>query len=845
MEPFNLTPDPKVLIALTRTPMQPMDALCELIDNAIDSFEAAELKGISIDKRSIYIDLPSNSDLKDGLGRVTIRDNGAGMDEAQAEAALRAGYTGNNAYDSLGLFGMGFNISTGKFGLKTTLITVPTGRPKAVSVVIDLESIRKSKSYLVMPKLITPPSGFTRGTIVEISDWWANGTPNADFCKKLVQYGMPTVRREIGRRYATILRRSEKGAISIYVNGEICKPFEHCIWSETRFVTHRSLGQIHAQIRFDQVIGQHVRCTQCTAIVQEGKRECPGCGASGGLRSIQERVTGWLGIQRFDSTSEYGVDLVRKGRTIRIGEKAAFFEFTDELKRIIRDYPIDSQYGRIVGEIHMDHVPVDFLKQDFQRSSPEWQRALEFIRGNTSLQPEQPNASLNKSPLFKLYQGYRRVRYFGKQHMYMGYYDSTERKAKRISRDIEKDYYEKFLNREPGYFDDEKWWELVESADRPPIPEMVICPSCRVENEKDADQCSACGNILKAKACINSACGKSIPFSAHSCPFCSESQILHLETPWHCEVCGSDNSPTINLCSTCGNKQGTPNPVSRDALISNSDKFDELSINGCNIKLADGTNSSAMDISVYASRVPLKPYGARDSIPAICLRTEASHEIYLDFSHAEFGRFGITPESIVAYEAGIVIHLENSRLISAYPNIHTVHNIAWQFLYKYYVTRLEDSSETVREDSHALFSSIRERIAKSFTGRFEEAYQTLSEVQVGNMVRNLQHSGRDISHLLEMKACGDFLLFIDESAIVDLFREFPDLFFDGAVWIDRISGLQELPSNVLKDVRERTIMEFKNCLEDVVSFLQTSRTSQARIKRCRFSLDILEKALAD
>jgi hypothetical protein len=429
--------------------------------------------------------------------------------------------------------------------------------------------------------------------------------------------------------------------------------------------------------------------------------------------------------------------------------------------------------------------------------------------------------------------------------MYMGYYDSTEAKAKRISRDIENEYYQKFLNREPGYFDDEKWWELVETADRPPIPEMVICSSCRVENEKEADQCSACGNILKAKTCINSACAKSIPFSAHSCPFCSESQSLHLETTWHCDVCRSDNSPTIDLCSTCGNKQGTPNPVSRDALLSNSDKMDDLSINGCNIKLADGMNSSPMDISVYASRVPLRPYGATNTLPAICLRTEASHEIYLDLSHAEFSRFGIAPESIVAHEASIVIHLENSRLISQYPNIHTIHNIAWQFLYKYYATRLEDSSETVREDSHALFSSIRERIAKSFAGKFEEAYQTLSEAQVGVMVRNMQHSGRDISHLLGMKACGDFLLYIDETAIADLFREVPDLFFDGAVWNDRISGLQELPSNVIKEVRERTILEFKNCLEDVVSFFQTSRPSQARIKRCRFSLEILERALAN
>jgi hypothetical protein len=73
----------------------------------------------------------------------------------------------------------------------------------------------------------------------------------------------------------------------------------------------------------------------------------------------------------------------------------AFFEFTDELKRVIKDYPIDSPYGRIIGEVHLDHAPVDFLKQDFQRSSPEWQRAISFLRGDSSLQPTQPGAESN------------------------------------------------------------------------------------------------------------------------------------------------------------------------------------------------------------------------------------------------------------------------------------------------------------------------------------------------------------------------------------------------------------------------------------------------------------------
>jgi hypothetical protein len=191
-------------------------------------------------------------------------------------------------------------------------------------------------------------------------------------------------------------------------------------------------------------------------------------------------VSGWLGIQRFDHETEFGVDLIRNGRAIRVWEKAAFFEYTDELKQTTKDYPIDGVFGRIVGEICINHVPVDFLKQDFQRSSAEWQRAMQYLRGDSSLQPKKDGASQNQSPMFRLYQGYRRVRDIGRKDMYMGFW--TADGPRRISRDVEKELYARFRNREPGYFDDTEWWKLVEQADQPPLEEFVQCPACLADN---------------------------------------------------------------------------------------------------------------------------------------------------------------------------------------------------------------------------------------------------------------------------------------------------------------------------------------------------------------------------
>src|SRR5262245_46452362 len=139
METFDLTPDPKVLIALTHTPMQPLDALCELIDNAIDSFQVARLQGNPVKDPLVVIDLPKPSELSKNVGSLRIRDNGTGLNRDVAEMAIRAGFSGNNPYDSLGLFGMGFNISSGKLGRVTRFLTTRREEKKAIEVVIDLE----------------------------------------------------------------------------------------------------------------------------------------------------------------------------------------------------------------------------------------------------------------------------------------------------------------------------------------------------------------------------------------------------------------------------------------------------------------------------------------------------------------------------------------------------------------------------------------------------------------------------------------------------------------------------------------------------------------------------------
>ena len=166
---LNLTPDTKVLIALTHTDIKPLDALCELIDNAIDSFASAKLQGINILNPCVRIDLPSLKEVNNDEGIVRISDNGPGLTMDSAEKALRAGFSGNNPYDTLGLFGMGFNISTGKIGSVTKFYSAREDSEKALEVTIDLNKINASKDYNVVAYYVEKGK-LSHGTIIEISN---------------------------------------------------------------------------------------------------------------------------------------------------------------------------------------------------------------------------------------------------------------------------------------------------------------------------------------------------------------------------------------------------------------------------------------------------------------------------------------------------------------------------------------------------------------------------------------------------------------------------------------------------------------------------------------------------
>jgi len=841
---FDFTPDPKVLLALTRTPMQPLDALCELIDNAIDSFAIAKLQGIVIDNPLILIDLPTRKQLSSGAGVVRIRDNGPGMKAEDAEKAIKAGFSGNNPYDTLGLFGMGFNISTGKLGNTTTFMTARKDSGKYIRTVIDLNKINAAKSYSLEAQEIDKGDSVfpmdSQGTVIEVSNWWPVGDANNGFVDKLIQYGMPKVRAEIGRRYATILREAN---VRIMINGEKCEPFEHCVWDEKRSVTKNG-DSIPAKIYIDKVLGSSKRCTKCTAIIPSDTSTCPACGNTG-YRTIDEHVRGWIGIQRYDHATDYGIDLIRNGRAIRKAEKQAFFEFVDDFGNVTKDYPNDSQYGRIIGEIHIDHVPVDFMKTDFQRSSAEWIRAMSYLRGDSSLQPKQPGADKNKSVVFRLYQGYRRVRNFGKGDMYMGIWDPASKKATRISREVEEEYLEKFRQKLPGYYDDSEWWKLVESADQPPVDELIECEECGAQNLKEADCCSVCGAVIRGKECVSETCKKIIPLSAEICPHCGTNQIPVVVEPWICQVCHTKNIATETSCTACKNPRGTKDPLSKDVLLSSSDKIDSLSEANLSISMADGKKNAALSFDVYTTHNPIVAPITNEELPLRIFKDIGKITIFINKHHPLFTKCHVAPEQIIASEVAMYLYDERQNLAN-YAQ-HNLSNITWAIVKNLWLSSLETNVDIVYSKAIEILDAIREHIAKKLKVDAAQYFDDMTPDQKKALTDTMIKKNIDLTTIGDLKKSGEYILYAPYGFLLNLYAASTDDFFDGGVWSKKLSSSADglLDQEIVDHANNKIKQQYRNSLEDIINFARDKYDDELTLRRVQMSIEFLQTELVE
>jgi len=451
---FDLTPDPRVLQMLGEINLPQWRCLAELIDNSIDGFVHAVRSGAPIDAPEIGVSLPSADNEN---ARVTVKDNGPGMSFESLENAVRAGWSGNDPLSNLGLFGMGFNIATARLGLVTEVWTSRAGDPEEVGVRIDLDELRATRSFKVPRQTRAKPDHNAHGTTIVISRlkpdqraYLARGN------------NQKTIRKHLARAYSSLLGQSEAGKIRLLVGNTRLAPRRHCVWGEDRTVSFPDGTVARAVEHIDVKLAPRRYCTHCMRTLAAAEESCPTGSPSCKVVEAERRIHGWIGLQRYLHNTEFGLDFIRNGRKIEIANKD-LFEWSDgEIAEV--EYPTDDQRGRgrFVGEIHIDHCRVSYTKDRFERDDPAWGEMTRVVRGDGPLRPivaKQRGYAGNDSPLYRLYQTFRRSSPQGKNGLWSRVLVVKDNdRAQQMANLFDED--------DPDYLTDERWWQLVLEQDK-------------------------------------------------------------------------------------------------------------------------------------------------------------------------------------------------------------------------------------------------------------------------------------------------------------------------------------------------------------------------------------------
>ena len=184
-------------------------------------------------------------------------------------------------------------------------------------------------------------------------------------------------------------------------------------------------------------------------------------------------MKGWIGVQRHLDDVEFGLDFLRNGRAILQWDKRVFSWTDPDSGQSEIEYPIDEprvSAGRIVGEVEIDHVPVHYQKDSFEEDHNLWREVIENLRGLSPLRPQvaiRKGLSPNQSFLAQIYRGFNRTRreQGGRtQGSVRGRRDPWARDLI-INQEVAKEYYQRFLQEDPDYQSDEKWFDWMVTAD--------------------------------------------------------------------------------------------------------------------------------------------------------------------------------------------------------------------------------------------------------------------------------------------------------------------------------------------------------------------------------------------
>ncbi|WP_436496162.1 ATP-binding protein [Actinokineospora sp. HUAS TT18] len=783
-EEVDLTPSPQLLEALGDIPYKPWQCLAELIDNSFDDFLADPDPG---ERQEVWITLPKASDY-DPV--VSLQDNGRGMSPEMLQNALKAGYSGKRRYGSLGLFGMGFNIATARLGNQTEVRTTRAGDADWLVVEIDLRRLQQNDTFRT-PLRREPKLDLTEhGTEVIVRRLRAE---IADDLKKTHRHTQ--IRGDLGRVYSYLLRGASPipgvpdgpmagRGFRLKVNGKTVSPRLPCVWSSSRTVTKQG-REIPAVKSVDIRMAAALACMKC-GHWQNPDLDLDRCAQcdSDDMRLSERRIHGWFGVQRYLDETDYGIDFLRNGRKIRTGDRSLFVWENPDDGSQYPEYPVDipATQGRIVGEIHLDHVPVGYQKTDFNRESRDWRQAVIALRGEGPMRPKKAAAAgypLNSSPLGEIFKGYQENR--------PGAESLTPGNGRTAIHDATREWGGKFHSgKYPEFLSDEIWYQAVLAHD---------------EARENG------GTLARSKAPDES---------------------------------GDSLAGRTGLSPTTGIQPDRATPLSpsapppaREIMETEDERFERYRADARQV--VDLTGEVTLPrlgrrfVTVFDTRTPLLDDQAQQVPSLTRMGRGVNLEVFVNGEHPVFREYGRDPRDYALMEIA-------QTLLAFAPDGQKITAVTAEVTRQFPDQRVTESALRDRADS--LLGRVRELMAPIVGPMAGELWEALPDEVRQRAERDAGRSNAALDWPTVLKN-GAFVAHLDAAGIAAVVRAHPSRFLDGAVFRTSWSGWSDTA------VKDRQVTQTVRPLEVVGEFLAEPGTkTRLELSLARITFDILDDSVA-
>ncbi|MDX3099039.1 ATP-binding protein [Streptomyces sp. ME19-03-3] len=783
VDQVDLTPSPQLLEALGDIPYKPWQCLAELIDNSFDDFLSNPDPDPKLVPR-VSISLPKATS---SVAEVRVVDNGRGMSLEMLQNALRAGYSGKRRYGSLGLFGMGFNIATARLGNVTEVRTTRAGDQSWLVVEIDLRRLARNDSYAAPLRREPKTNPAVHGTEVTVRRL------RDDIAEELKRPLRHTaIRKELGRVYSYLLRGDDSipgfpdgptsgRGFQLVVNDKSVSARLPCVWAHTRSVT-RDGREIPAILPVDIQLTPALACMDCghwhrADLNVERCAECE----SEDLQVRERRIHGWFGVQRYLDENDFGIDFLRNGRKIRVNDRSMFSWEHPETGALVPEYPVEvpATQGRIIGEIHMDHVPVGYQKLDFNRESREWRTAVAQLRGEGPMRArkaKQQGYTENNSPLATIFKGYQENRP-GTRCLIPG-------NGEKAIHDSARMWGKHFHNGMAEYMSDDVWFRAVVAHD---------------EAQNGSGTASRRRPASDAKTSKKGRLGLS-PLPATS----------------PAEQDDDDEVDTHSESIEVETEQQRFDRYRRGArqLL---DLAGEVTLSG---------RLGRRHVMVYETAQSLRDDRDRP-VPSLArLATGSTLEVYVHGEHPVFRLFGRDPRDYALMEIA-------ETLQAADPDGPKATAIAAEVTQQFRDQRVTDSA--LRDRIEVMLDQIRQlmrlRVAAQDSIEWWDAIPPACQLQAERA------AGRADSALdwQEATKTGKFIDYLDAAGVAALVRAAPNRFLDGAVFATTWATWSD------PDTRERQVAQVTRPLEILHEFtVEQGRKSRLELSLARTTLDMLD-----